>query len=495
MKAKCIAPFLCAVVFAVAVPAFAETPEGPDVLYLSRAEALNHTLDNLPMLTEIDRQLREMPLITHQLQTQLTRLESRFPIELQLLNRQLENINSQHNAAAINQVRMQENAANAMQNLQETIANLGPGTGDELASHLQFATQGMVAAQGMGGSLAALDVQRHAIMAEIAHLNDRDRMDEMARNARRNLNELERQETLLQLQRRLAVEAAEHLLYTLLTLQQDLYFRAGSLVQEHTLAQTTLRRTEVLFQLGLVNQNQLDLARYAVRHAEIAALENTRNALSIRHSINELLGLPLSQPVTVALAQTPEETAAFPWQDADALVADVLPTLPAVLNAQFALDRALEARWVYSGHHRSLEISARDWERAFVVPPNLDTWRAEMTREEEQRAEIRNRIALEEAITNAEIHLESAQRHAEATLRRALNDYEGLRAQEEALRLALSQAQTALHAAQADHAVGLATYFDVQAAQTEVFFVQQQLLMAQNHMGLQVFLLHHPRLL
>jgi hypothetical protein len=175
---------------------------------------------------------------------------------------------------------------------------------------------------------------------------------------------------------------------------------------------------------------------------------------------------------------------------ADLNISAIIAQAPSIRYAQMEFDRALGARWAYTGNQQNIRITENERRRALNVTGTGNN--IEYRDNTDSIFNLRNRIALQDAVDRAVIGREQAMRSMEATIYRGLADLDELFDMETSLQRDLTQAQSALTIATANFDLGRITQLDVDAARLAVSAIEQRIDAVCNSVWILVFMLENP---
>jgi len=472
---------LMAMAFAVllTVPIFAAEPEEePTVLTLE--EAVELALDDLQIITDMEITMRDLQMNRIWFNDELRRIDSgRGTLQMNALMSAMSELEG-----GINQ--LQAAQRNIDQAERPGIA-LPPGMED-----LQLLVDGLMAPPDLTGQIGALQSQRGEIAQELSRLRQPDRMAELRRDAERNLNELDRNTEMIEIGIGQTQLNFENIVRNMVSAQADLYRAAQMAGAGIALAEMNAHRMEVMNSVGMVSTHDLNAVRHGLAQSRTQLDDLGRAGQTLTQNINSLLGLPLTQTTVIDFEREYHEIP----EDIEAHIAEIIPNLQSVRNLEIALERAKDARWVYTGSHHDVRISEADRRRAHN--PNrvtADLWRTTPTREDEDLISIRTRISLQEAVEQARANLADGIRQAETNILQAYTDLDALHARYAALHLDYDRANVNLAAALTNFDLGLITLFEVEQARLAALTTLLEKDGIRNQKWLLSFQLENPDLL
>ena len=309
------------------------------------------------------------------------------------------------------------------------------------------------------------------------------------REAQRDLNEFDRNIQGLRIQQEQAKTMAEFTLVRTIASIAEHGLRLELLEADLAQAEDGLRRMEVMHEFGLASDRDLRSAQYNIAQYHTRLEESLRGKESLRQELNALLGLPLYQ---YTLVEHDMALPVFP-EDLDLYIQAMVQEAPSIRNLQLEVYSALDDRWVYTGNHRDIVISARDRQRAWA---DTRTTGETGTREPTQEIlRLRNRLALQEAVERAIQERDQAKQILEANIRQGFTDLYNLFVRQETLETQLSQAEDALDTILIEYNLGRITRVDVERARLAIQRAEQDIELLSVQKWVQGFRLANPSLL
>jgi outer membrane protein TolC len=296
------------------------------------------------------------------------------------------------------------------------------------------------------------------------------------REHRHYVRELIRHMEGLRLHRQQTELANEFILRNAVVTLTGIDLSINVLQREIDFMEVNLERLALAHSLGFIGTHELQTATYEFAQMLTGLDELLRNQTTARHELNYLLNQPFSQHTHVTFSY--EIPSFADWNITAAIGQD-----PSIRLVQMELDRAMSERWVYTGNDRDIRITENERRTGMnITGANTSN----------NQTNLRNRIALQDAVERAVLGREQAIRTMEATLRRGFTDLEGLVAYEAALGIGLSQAQTILEMAIFNFDVGYTTRLDIYAAELLIYRIEQDIKMVINQKWILSFLLQNP---
>ncbi|MCL2286995.1 MAG: TolC family protein [Firmicutes bacterium] len=411
---------------------------------------------NNSAINDIDELIEDMEEIRDDLRTDLRRLE-RGDWRQETVNALFEELGELEMSlffAHAGQQTLRDNIEMSIQNLLDSMTD-PDSMGVIVERNLEAAIAGILAAQGMSGNMAMMQMRLFDIFDEISRLQDGRQVQEMISAARRALNEMDQQMYLLRLQQRQSKLVMENTLRSLIAAVTELETAIETMEANLAIAAENLRRVTVRHNFGRASNNELRAARQALALEEMTLAQRKTTLYNARNSLNLLLGQPLSQYTVIDFDRTPPEIP----DDLAGHIAEIIPTTPPIRQLQLDVDREHEAMRAYRGSDRE------------------------------------KRAALREAYERAAQRRDQAMLTMEAALRRAYNDLLNLQTTTETQLLQLYRAQQALEVAETNLALGRVTLHEVVLAQQAVFQARQAITSTHNQKWTLAFRLENPSLL
>ncbi|MCL2356867.1 MAG: hypothetical protein FWC70_06895 [Defluviitaleaceae bacterium] len=490
---KFLSAMLVAALLLPGVPVFADEQE---VVVFTYDEAVSLILDEMLLLQDLDRTIRDMQLQRRFLDDELRRLQTRGEnFEMRFMREMLWELESGIVAARAGQAAIEGAAAQTLLGMETALGNLTqPGSEADMAT-LQMSMAAIVglSSPDLSSQIAMMQSQRNDLNTELNRLREPQMVEELTRSARHNLNEFDRQADILRMHREQAELSMELALRNIIVGMAELDRLEGLLEAGISLMEIGLSQMEIMHDLGFVSTNTLNAAAHNLAQNGTQLEELRRGRQNLMQTKNELLGQSLFQDTVINFERVLPEMP----EDLEAHIQSMVGGTHAVRMSQFDLDRARGARWVYTGNHRDITISAND--RARAHDPNFrsdrDIWRLELTRDEEQVLEIRDRIMLQESAERAAVSHEQTIRATEATILRGYRELETLIAQYENLHSDTYHAMLDLNAALTGYALGQVTALEVEQARMGLFQIESQKESILNQKWVLAFRLENPVLL
>jgi hypothetical protein len=484
---------MCLVVFSAALIVSA-AEESETVVILTYDEARDMILDEMLALQDMDIIIRDMQLNRRFLTDEVERLErSGTSIQLHMMRETLQSLDSSIRGAQGMQEQMSA-ATSAWSERMTDAINAVPGEKERTALAIAMAGITGTSAGDGGMSVMSMQTQRSDLNREVARMMRPENVREMTRDARRNLNEYDRQIEILRMNRVQAELSMESALRGMIAGAEDLERLAQMSDAGIALMEQNLHRMTVMHSVGLVSTNALTASRHSLAQDRVRLNELKRGQQNLLHNMNYSMGQPLLQETIIEFERDEFELP----EDFEEHIKTILPELHSIKMSQFELDRALDARWVYTGHQNAINVSIQDRQRALDpnrVRRNRDLWSTEPTSEDEEIDKIRNRIALQEAVERATASHQQTLRTAEATLLKGFSDYVNLLAKHESLLLDIELAQDELEIAITNFDLGRVTKFEIAQAEMNLFRLESELEGVLTQKWLLAFKLENPALL
>jgi len=451
----------------------------PPVVVIQYQDALQMALRDMLPVRGTDAQILEMQNQRDDLREHILHLErNTLSPEMQRIvndmHDQLMNLEMQIYGAAAAQNHLQQAGESA---LQAFIAGLNYGSADGYM--LQTAIQGLVAAQGLGGTVSVLEDARSSMWREMNSFHNQvNPYDYVLDGNRRNLNEMERQMQGLRFQQDQQILAREYALRSAIIAIEGLTHAIEIAEQGITLAETSFGHMSIMHGLGMVSIIQLQTAEQELAQHRMELSETQLQKNSMQQHLNHMLGQPLSQRTVIAFERE-------------------LPQLPANISRHIS-------QTVAASHTvRSLELnveSARYALRNFNEARDREIERNQNDgrRDETDRVRTENdrtRDALQEAYNMAIASRNQAAQALESAMLHGHNELARLQTRIEVQTTALAIAETGLQTTQTNFELGRATRHELEQAQFSVFAVQQAIEATLNQKWLLAFALDNPSLL
>jgi exonuclease VII small subunit len=479
--------FLCILLTVIFVlPAFvlAEENEIEECDAISIEEAMQMALDDMIAMRTMNNAIRDMEVQHRDLSHQLYRLE-RGGIRRDALRQLNDAVHRLDNGIAQLQSAQALVGGQIEQTFQDAFAVMAAGAEDEANLLLQATIAGMTTTSGMTSQISQLEAQRTMLFTEINNLNDADAFRDAINSLKRGLHELNRQLNNLREQQTIIELSMENGLRSLLAILSDIDRGIATLEANMELADVNLRRMTIGFSVGIISAHDLRSIEHGISQGYVQ-LENLRhNRATVAQGLNSLLGLPFDSDVIVAFE--PGEIPETP-ENLNQHIRRQIEQAPSIRQLQFAVDAALANRRDYTGHDNDIIISAHNRRRA------LETIRDNESANEEI-LEIRNRIALQEAVERTIAERDHAMRAMDSAIRQAYRELDALVAQLAARTADLEHAEASLIVANANFAAGRITAFDVSQAELAVATASRAIDGIHNQIWLLAFTLENPVLL
>lgn len=466
---------LCVVmIFALipVLPAAGETASQNDeydscdqTVVLSYEEALVLALEDMVAINDIEIAIRNLQVHRIWFRDEMRRLESgRGTLQINAMQEMLQDLDFGIQQAQQGQLMLEAMTGMALQEMQDGIAGIaGPDSTPEQVAALQQSLTGlfMSSAPNPGAQVFSMQAQRTELSREINRLRRQESIEETRREITSNVNELDRQTTALEMGREQAELSVETILRSLISAQIELEFGIENFQASTNLLEMNLNRMTVMHQVGMVSTHDLAAMQHNVaqNHSQLESMERTRQTLM--HNLNNLLGQPLYQNTIIEFERNLHE----PPEDLDEHITNMINETHTVRSLRLELERAIDARWVYTGSRASDHFSVDDRHRAHN--PNRrthDLWDLEQTTEDEEIESLRTRIALQEAVERAETNLNQTIRQMETNIRRAYRDLDALVVQYETVQINHVRALEDLDVVKTNLGLGLVTQFEVEQA-------------------------------
>ncbi|MCL2386182.1 MAG: TolC family protein, partial [Defluviitaleaceae bacterium] len=467
---------VCLVTIAVMPIAYAIAATEPEdnTVTITYDEAVSLALADMLVVNDINIAIRDMELNRRFLTDEMERLNSgRGTLQTRAMEDMLMDIDMGLSSMRAAQSMIGDATDAALAGMQWSIAGIAEGASPEHVIALNTAVAGMVAmsAPDMRGQIDSLQHQRNELSREINRLREPERIEEMRRNTQQGLNEMDRTAAMLRMNQEQAQIAMEFGLRNMITASSDLNRMAELLEASIALSEQGLERMMIMYGVGLVSTNDLNTARHNLNQNRNQLDDLNRASVTLMQNMNYLLGQSLFQYTVIDFER---EIPEMP-EDLEAHITAILPTTHAVRLSQLDIDRAIDARWAYTGTRGNLSITAHDRQRALNTNRrhNHNIWRTYLTDEDEEIESIRTRIRLQESVERAQISHEQTIRSTEASLLRGYTELQTLQSQYEALQVEYARAHELLETVQKNYALGLVTQFEIE--QTRVAILRAEL--------------------
>ncbi|MCL2224828.1 MAG: hypothetical protein FWB96_07670 [Defluviitaleaceae bacterium] len=471
------------------------TPENGTVV-LTYEEAVELALADMLAITDIEIAIRDLQVHRIWFRDELRRIDSgRGTLQIRAMQEMLWDLDAGITAAQTGQQALSAMTGAALNQMQTGIAGIAdPNAPPEQVAGLQASLTGLFAMStpDLSGQVTALQGQRSQLMHEIARLNRPEEIAELRRDVQRNMNELDRQTTMLEMGREQAELSVEYILRSLIVAQAELDSFIESFTASLALQEMNLTRMTVMHQVGMLSTHDFNAAKHGLSQARTQLEEMKRTRQTLMQSINHLLGQPLEQDTVIEFEREFHETP----EDLTAHIEAAITETHTIRSLQLDVERASDARWVYTGNRANVSLSESERRRAHN--PNRITqniWSLEQTDEDEEIESLRTRIALQEAFERAETNHEQTIRQMEANLLRAYTELEALHTQYEAQQADHARALENLEVAITNLALGLITQFEVEGARLAVFAAEQEKDLTLTRKWALSFRLENPTLL
>ncbi|MCL2199208.1 MAG: TolC family protein [Defluviitaleaceae bacterium] len=489
---KLLAGILFFTFFAIAptgVAAMAQAQESNAGVY-SFDEALELLLEDNLVVRELETAVRNLRIQHTELQNDLRRLES-GDTRRELLNQMFSVLHelemglffaSDMQSTIAAQTDMATQAmVGAMQG-----ATLGVVGSDEVGFLMHSVAVGNNAQAALQQEMTTIEGHRNMLMEELRLLQDDEFFEEMQDNVRFAVRELGRVLEGLQMQQSIVETSMEHALRTMLSVLAELTSAREMLEADLNHAQANLKRLEISYSLGMLSSRDMRAINHQITSGFVHLDTIDRNINAIMQNLNNMLGLPITQQTVIdfdlTIAEIPE--------DFDAHVDELVRNAFSVRQAQLTLTSALEARRNYTGNDRDIRITDRERRNAQEAI-NAST----VTDGGEAILELRERIALQDAVENARTAIAQEKRTVENNVRLAFAELDALFQQAEIQERNLADVQDALEVVTVRQAAGHATFFDVYEAELAVARAEQGMESIKNQKWLLSFQLQHTFLL
>ena len=446
---------------------------------ISLDQAVQFVIEDMLSVQDLDTAITNMQMQYTDLRDQLRNLE-RGDSRNDAISALVQGINDL--TMSITTAQLNQTAANqSVERNMNGLANLftTPGAEEQATQALQLVLSGSAAAANAAAPIPTLEAQRNSLVNELSVWQNEDTFRDMVDDMRRSVNELGRHLESLRLNMELTEVSMAHVVRSLAAASAELDMAIDTFESSLALQEANLRRMTLSYEVGFISAHNLRQMEHGLAQGYTQLDDLLRSQEGLIQSLNHMMGQPLSQNTVVEFERTMPTIPA----DIDAHIAALIPTTPSIRQAQFAIDNARAERRAYTGHDRDIRISAADRRQAMNV---ADTDRI---------VELRNRIALQDAVDRAIQGREMAVRNMEADLRTGFSNLSGLIAQTEAQERELELAESNLRVAEANFAAGRVTRFDVDQAQLAADSAQQGLEGVLNQMWILGFQLQNPSLL
>jgi len=322
---------------------------------------------------------------------------------------------------------------------------------------------GILAVRVIDNTIRETQVQRHNLSYAVRHLRntsgDSVGSGRPSREAQRNLNEFDRNMQYLRLQQEQARLVAEFNLRRIIVAMAEQNMLLEVYKTELVLAGDSYRRMSIMSGFGLVSDRDLSVARYRFAGHHTRLDEHQRRQENTKQELNILLGQPLNQNTIIT------SSIVLPGLPGDLThhIHTLVRQAPSIQMLQAEVDSALDARWVYTGDNRNIIISTRDRQRAWAEERPRGYTGPQHTPTEEI-LQLRNRLALQEAVERTIFERDRAMQALEAAIRQGFNDYAGLLDRADILDTQLTQTKAALETILFEYELGLVAQYEVEYA-------------------------------
>ncbi|MCL1877469.1 MAG: TolC family protein [Defluviitaleaceae bacterium] len=494
MKKFFITVMMAALLILPAVHVFAEEYE--ETVVLTYEDAVEMILEDMLVLRDLDVAIRDMSVQRRFLADEVERLERYGEnFEIRIMREILVDLDDAIAAVRIGQVVATQFTNDSLRDMQLALAGLTQEGTQEQMTALQAAMAGLVlmSAPDMSMQISSLENQRYDLSRDLERLEERESIDELKRSARQNINEFDRTSDILRLNREQAAIGMEFALRNMIVGMAEIDRGEALLEVGIDLMEQGVDRMTIMHEVGLVSENALATATHNLAQTRTQLDELRRGRQTLMQNMNYLLGQPLFQDTVIEFERVLPE---FP-EDLEEHIEEMLDETHAVRMSQFDIDRAREARWVYTGHNREIRVSDGERRRAFdttrVRSDNL--WRTYLTEAEQEIMAIRNRVALQEAVERAESSHDQTVRTTQAAILRGYTEFEGLIARYEALYADADHAAAEIESAVTGYELGQTTSFDIEQARMELLRIELEKESVRNQKWILMFRLENPSLL
>ena len=384
---------------------------------------------------------------------------------------------------------MNQQIERSLQGVLTGMANVGSEA--ELNILLQNAMGGMVVNQNLDTAIGAMEAQRNMLFDELQALYDDDNFRDIIDDARRGINELERQIENLRLSQGMVETGVEQALRAVLVGLDEMDRGIETLEANLELMAENLRRTRISYEVGVISSHDLRTMEHTIAgmEARLEGLILSRSALM--QNLNMLLGQPLTQNTVVEFNRTQPSVPSNQEQH----IARLISQAPTIRQLEFAIESAKAERRAYTGNDRDIRITDAERRRALNNPITGTSRNEQEIRNDEEIRRTRNRMALQEAVDRAITDRDLAVRAMNNAIRSAFIDLISLEAQVLTHDRDLEQAKATLNVAIANYNAGRVTRFDVEQAQLAVTTAEQNLYGIHNQMWILAFQIENPSML
>jgi len=355
---------------------------------------------------------------------------------------------------------------------------IGAANNEPVGDHIQAIMTGLTSSQALNTQIAGMQSQRSTIVNEMNSLNNllRGSIDDL----RLAVNEIERQIENLGLHQEIIEVSMDYALRNILIILHEIDMGIEILELNVELADDRLRHATASYQVGFISANDLLAIEHGILQGHMQLADLIRSRETIIQNINHMLGLPLSQNTIITFERDIPETPEITNRHIERQVTST----QTIRQLQIAIDSAKAERRAYTGNDRDIFISASDRRRALEPAGNNANIR-----------NLRERIALQDAVDRAVQERNMAMRTMEFTIRQAYRDLDALSSQLDAQHRNLSQAKASLRTAYANYSVGRITQLDLEQARIAVTTAEQGIERIYNQKWLLAFTLANPILL
>jgi len=321
------------------------------------------------------------------------------------------------------------------------------------------------------GSRSTIELTERAIDSALQRLYNRLRTggygsSRQNRERRQEVQELIRHMEILRIQRQQAELGIEIALRGAVVNLAGIEQSISTLQHQIAFMEVNAERLTLAHELGFISIHALRDATHELAQAQYNLDDLLRSQSRARQELNYLINQPSTQLTFVAV---PGQVLSL----ADINTSAMITQDPFMRNAQMELDRALGARWVYTGNDRDIRITDAERRRALNTAGTANNSNYWYWDSSNSIANLINRIALQDNVERAMQGRDSAMRSLEAAVNRGLADIQDLLATVASLQRELASAQSALDVVVSNFDIGHAIQLDVDAANLAVFQIEQ----------------------
>jgi len=281
--------------------------------------------------------------------------------------------------------------------------------------------------------------------------------DDAIAEIRRGIRELERQVRNLRLHQDIIEITMEHALRSILMGIEEIDRGIITLEATMKLTESNLPRMVVSYEVGVISRNDLRDIEQSIIQTGLQLSDLRRARIDIIQSMNNLLGLPITQMTEVSFSiyeiSVPD--------DLESHMERLIRNAPSIRQLQIAIDSAVAERNAYVGNNRNIRITESDRRRAMKPAVNNDQIRS-----------LRNRINLQDAVDRANLAKIQGMRTMEVALRQAFREQNSLFSRLAAQHLNLDHAKSSLASARVSLETGRITQFELEQAQLAVLVAE-----------------------